>query len=219
MRLPIRPLDAEEFERKLESGDRRQGILLYNPRCPSCAACEPIRIDVDQFVPSRSQRRAFNRGERVFTVEFSATELTDEKVRLYNRHKAERDLMGTSDLIDAAGYNAFLVDSCVDSFEMQYRCEDRLVAVAIVDRAADSLSAVYTYFDPDFSHLSPGTYSIMKQVEQARRESRRYLYLGLYVEDCDAMRYKAAFFPHQRRVGGRWVDVPRPTPPARGEAR
>ncbi|MGB1698574.1 MAG: arginyltransferase [Nannocystaceae bacterium] len=209
MRLPIRPLGPTEFERKLEAGDRRQGILLYNPRCPSCQACEPIRIDVTRFAPSKSQRRAFRRGLRHLEMTITPTSLTDEKVTLYNAHKSARNLMGTSDLIDAAGYNAFLVDSCVDSFEMQYRAGDQLVAVAIVDRGERSLSAVYTYFDPAFEYLSPGVFSIMMQIDYARRRGLQYLYLGLFVEDCDAMRYKSSYLPHERRVGDRWVEFDR----------
>jgi arginine-tRNA-protein transferase len=213
MRLPIRPLGPAEFERKLAIGDRRQGILLYNPRCPSCQACEPIRIDVDKFVPSKSQRRALRRGKRHLTMTLAPTSLTEEKVALYNSHKASRNLMGTSDLIDPAGYNAFLVDSCVSSFEIQYRAGDQLVAVAIVDRGECSLSAVYTYFDPAFAFLSPGVFSIMMQIEYARREQLQYLYLGLFVEDCAAMRYKASYRPHERLIAQDWVEFDHDEPP------
>ena len=210
MRLPIRPLSPNEFDRKLDAGDRRQGILLYNPRCPTCQACEPIRIDVRRFQPTSSQRRAFRRGQRLLRMEITPTSLTDEKVALYNLHKKQRNLMGTGDLIDAAGYNAFLVDSCVDSFEMQYYLDDALVAVAIVDRSEEALSAVYTFFDPAHARLSPGVVSIMNQIELARSEGLRYLYLGLFVEDCGAMAYKASYLPHERRVNGEWVEVSDP---------
>ena len=206
MRLPIRPLGPAEFERKLAVGDRRQGILLYNPRCPDCRACEPIRIDVAKFIASKSQRRALRRGLKHLDMTIAPTSLTEEKVALYNTHKSSRDLMGASDLIDPAGYNAFLVDSCVNSFEMQYRAGEQLVAIAIVDRGERSLSAVYTYFDPAFEFLSPGVFSIMTQIEYARREQLQYLYLGLYVQQCAAMRYKASYRPHERLIADEWVE-------------
>lgn len=209
MRLPVRPLTEHEFDARLVEGDRRQGLLLYRPKCPGCAACEAIRLDVTAFKGSRTQRRILRRGNERLTVEFGKPCLSDEKVDLYNRHKQGRALLGDGDPIDAAGYSAFLVDSCVDSFEMRYRLDGKLVGVAIVDESSQALSAVYTFFDPDHAALSPGVYSIMKQAELCRERGLRYLYLGLYVSDCDAMRYKATYLPHQRRIGDRWVNFDR----------
>ena len=212
MRLPVRPLTANEFDARLDEGDRRQGLLLYRPRCPSCSACEAIRLDVRSFKGSRTQRRILRKGNERFEVEYGKPVLTEEKVELYNRHKHGRALLGDGDPIDAAGYSAFLVDSCVDSFEMRYRLDGELVGVAIVDQSNHALSAVYTYFDPGHATSSPGVYSIMKQVELCRERGLGYLYLGLYVADCDAMRYKATYLPHQRLVDGEWREFDRSGP-------
>jgi arginine-tRNA-protein transferase len=204
MRLPVRPLTPDEFEARLVGGDRRQGLLLYNPTCPSCEACQPIRLDVAQFRPSQTQRRVFRKGEAALTTEIGQPELSDEKVALYNRHKHGRKLLGEGDPIDVAGYSAFLVDTCTDTFEIRYKIDGDLMALAIVDRSSNALSAVYTYFDPIYSSLSPGVFSILKQVELARKWGLQYVYLGLYVGDCAAMAYKSAYRPHQRRIDGRW---------------
>jgi len=209
MRLPVRPLTEREFDDRLEEGDRRQGLLLYRPKCPTCAACEAIRLDVNIFTGSRTQRRILRRGNERLVVEFGKPSLTDEKVELYNRHKHGRALLGDGDPIDTSGYSAFLVDSCVDSFEMRYRLDGELVGVAIVDQSSNALSAVYTYFDPAHAALSPGVYSIMKQAELCRERRLDYLYLGLYVANCDAMRYKATYLPHQRLIGRKWVSFDR----------
>ncbi len=209
MRLPVRPLTTGEFDGRLDRGDRRQGLLLYSPTCPNCDACQPIRLDVDTFVPNRSQRRVFRRGRARISTELGQPELTDEKVALYNRHKRGRKLLGDGDPIDVAGYSAFLVDSCTDTFEMRYRVGGSLMAVAIVDRSSNALSAVYTYFDPRYAGLSPGVFSILEQAELCKRWGLRYLYLGLYVADCAAMAYKANYVPHQRLLAGRWTTVER----------
>jgi arginine-tRNA-protein transferase len=87
---------------------------------------------------------------------------------------------------------------------MRYRVGRETLGIAIVDIAEDALSAVYCYWDPKFASLSPGTYSIMKQIELCRRMGFRYLYLGLYIADCRPMAYKARFKPHQRFIDGRW---------------
>jgi arginine-tRNA-protein transferase len=106
--------------------------------------------------------------------------------------------------MDAKSYFGFLVDRCVDAFELRYYLGDELVGVAITDRGASALSAVYCHFDPRHARLSIGTYSILKQVELGLELGCAYLYLGLYIADNSHMRYKARFGPHERLVDGRW---------------
>jgi len=205
MRLPTRPLTPAEFSLRLHIGDRRQGLVLYRPSCPECRACEAIRLDLHSFRANKTQRRIQRRGRSLFEIEIGRPRLDGDRVELYNRHKIGRDLMGEGDPIDEAGYGAFLVDSCTESFEMRYYFEGRLVGAAIVDQASDALSAVYTYFDPEVGHLSPGVFSILEQLELCRARGLRWLYLGLYVADCSSMAYKARYLPHERLLDGRWV--------------
>ncbi|MEZ4429098.1 MAG: arginyltransferase [Nannocystaceae bacterium] len=205
LRVPTRMLSRREFEARLGRGDRRQGILLYRTTCASCRACEPIRIDATRFRPGKTQRRVLRRGAQALTVQIGPPQLTDEKVALYNRHKFGRGLNSDNKPIDHEGYRVFLVDTCCDSFEIRYRLGDRLIGVAVTDRGERSLSAVYFYFDPDMSDLSPGVFSILTQLELCRRWGLRYLYLGLYVAECSSMAYKATYLPHERLVDGEWV--------------
>lgn len=204
MRLPVRPLDRVEMAERLRQGDRRQGILLYRPRCPLCSACEPIRLPVREFQMSRTQRRIRNRGRRLLEVRVGRPTASATKVDLYNAHKQGRGLWVGDAPIDLDGYQEFLVETCTESFEFEYRLDGRLVGVAICDRAADGLSAVYCFYDPTLSALSLGTYSILEQIVRCREWNLPYLYLGLYVGACAAMAYKAAYVPHERLVQGEW---------------
>jgi arginine-tRNA-protein transferase len=204
LRLPARPLTRQEVSERLAAGDRRQGFLLYRPRCPTCRACEAIRIEAASFAPDRTQRRVVRRGDEAITTEIGRPQCTREKVALYNRHKIERGLLVGNELIDAVGYEQFLVETCADTIELSYRQHGRLIGVAVADRAADALSALYCFFDPDYERWSPGTYSILKQLALCRAWGLRYLYLGLYVAACAAMAYKARFLPHERLIDGTW---------------
>ncbi len=204
LRLPIHPLGPAELAERLREGDRRQGVLLYRPRCPGCQACQAIRLNVEEFRPNRTQRRIWKRGNRLLEVRLGSPEVSAERVRLYNRHKVQRRLLSGDGLIDPELYEEFLVDSCTETFELSYWLEGALVGVAITDRAADALSAVYCYYEPSLRQLSLGTFSILKQLELCREWGLRYLYLGLYVEGCETMAYKARFLPHERLVDGSW---------------
>lgn len=207
MRLPTKALRPAEFSARLAAGDRRQGLLLYRPACPMCRACIPVRLNIADFRPSRTQRRVFKRGEAVIETHIGKPRLSADRVALYNRHKVLRGLLTNDGLIRPDDYEEFLVDSCTETMEISYFHEGRLIGIAIADRADDALSAVYCFFDPDAGHLSPGTYSILKQVDLCRRWGLQYLYLGLYVADCAALSYKKNFHPQQRLVEGNWVTV------------
>jgi arginine-tRNA-protein transferase len=93
--------------------------------------------------------------------------------------------------------------------EMRYYYEDRLIGVGIVDLGERAMSSVYFYFDPDpeFGRLSPGVYSVLQEIELCRRTGREFLYLGLYVGDCDHLNYKAQYRPHERLFDGAWRRV------------
>jgi leucyl-tRNA---protein transferase len=204
LRLPLRPLRPSEFTQRLHSGDRRQGLLLYRPNCPACQACEAIRIDVDTFAADKTQRRVFRRGETTLQTAVGSPSVTAEKVALFNRHKVERGLRHDDEFTDGDAYEQFLVETCTDTIELTYRDQGRLVGVALTDRAADALSAVYCFYDLDYASSSPGVYSILKQVELCRAWGLRFLYLGFHIADCRPMRYKARYLPHERLIRGMW---------------
>jgi arginyl-tRNA--protein-N-Asp/Glu arginylyltransferase len=125
---------------------------------------------------------------------------------MYNRHKFDRGLARSDEPIDADGYVGWLVDSCMPTLEMRYYLEDHLVGVGIVDAGATALSSVYFFFDPAprWSKYSPGVYSILREIELCRETGRQHLYLGLYVEDCRHLAYKADYLPHEQWLGGAW---------------
>lgn len=205
LRMPLRALTGEELDQRLDDGDRRYGRFLYRQRCPACRACEALRVDVPAFRPSRSQRRVQRKGDARLSVEVGPVLVDEARVALFNEHESRRGLRRRPEPLTVEAYERFLVDTCADGVELRYHDGDRLVGIAVADRGATSLSAVYTYYDPDLEPLSPGTYSILAQVELCRAWKLRWLYLGLYVGACAELAYKARYLPHERRIGGVWT--------------
>lgn len=201
LRLPVRALAPEELDQRLAAGDRRTGPFLYTQRCPACHACIPLRVDAAAFTPSRTQRRV---AHAALTVEVGPRELDDERLALFDKHERERGLRAREGDVDADGYTRAFIESCADGFEVRYRQGSRLAAVALVDRGATALSAVYTYWDPALARLSPGVFSVLTQIELCRRLGLRWLYLGLWIAENRSMRYKVAYRPHERLEAGVW---------------
>jgi len=208
LRLALDPVTPAAFDRCLEQGDRRFGPLLYRPDCPECSECEALRVSVERFHPTRSQRRVARRNDGRVHVEIGAPSCTAERVLLFERHRRERGLdQGRPEAVTQDTYRFHLVESCVESLEFAYRIEGRLAAVSILDVGSVSASSVYHYFDPDFSDLSLGVYSVLRELAWCRKQSLAWYYLGLYVADCPSLSYKSAYRPHERRILGRWVAV------------
>jgi arginyl-tRNA--protein-N-Asp/Glu arginylyltransferase len=131
--------------------------------------------------------------------------VTPRRLEIYEKHKQQRGLTtGPEEPLDAALFEAFLVDRSVDAIEFRFWSAATLVGFAICDRGAVSLSAVYCAFDPDYSRLSIGTYSILKHIEFARANGLDYVYLGLHIRENAHVSYKARFLPHERLLDGAW---------------
>jgi leucyl-tRNA---protein transferase len=201
----LAPLSLDQTDTRLANSERRVGTCLYRTACPTCRACEGIRIPVREFRASKSQRRVRNRWAESGRVEVGPVSFDDEKLRLFNRHKQERGLSDPDgEGMDAPGYIGWLVNSCMLTVEMRYYFDDALVGVGVLDLGRNAASSVYFYFDPDRDDLSPGTFSALQEIEFCARTGREHLYLGLYVEQCRHLSYKDNFRPNERLIDGDW---------------
>lgn len=204
--LPLRPLTPSELDKALAEGRRRAGPLHYRTECPTCRACEPLRVPMDRFAPSRSQRRVLRRNEAEVDVSLRECRLEAPHAELYNRHKSLRGLDANSDgPLEAERLQGYFGNSGLPTGLVEYRVLGRLVAFSVVDIGATAISSVYHAFDPDESHRSLGTYSALAEMAFFGARGYRWYYLGLYVADCRSLAYKAQYLPHERLVQGHWL--------------
>ncbi len=213
LRQPLGPLSPQQFDDALALGDRRTGTLLYRPSCPTCRACEPVRLVAAELSHTRSQRRVWRKNQDI-RVEVAAASFSDEKLRLMNRHKLERGLSREGRAMSARGYTSWFLRSCTRTLEMRYLLDDKLIGLGILDVGARDMSSVYFYFDPDHADRSLGTYSVLYECAWLVKNGGRYHYLGLYAERSPHIAYKARFYPHERLIDGAWVryDAPPAAP-------
>ncbi|KAM3835086.1 arginyl-tRNA--protein transferase 1 isoform 2-T2 [Vipera latastei] len=86
------------------------------------------------------------------------------------------------------------------SFHQQYWLKAKLIAVGVIDILPKCVSSVYLYYDPDFSSLSLGVYSALREIAFTRQLHEKasdliYYYMGFYIHSCPKMRYKGQYRP------------------------
>jgi arginine-tRNA-protein transferase len=204
LRMPLEAVTPEAFEQMLGEGDRRFGPFFYRTACPSCSACEPIRVPIARFRATRSQRRVWRRNEGDVETEVVRPRVSERHLEIYNRHSFERGLARSPEKTTEKEYATHLMHTAVETREVRYSIAGKLVAFSILDFAQASASSVYHAFDPDVSDRSLGVYSVLKEIELCAARGLDWYYLGLYVGACKSLAYKAAYFPHQRRIAGAW---------------
>ena len=204
MVAPADAIDTDNYSQLIHLGFRRSGLYVYRPSCTDCKACQSLRIDVAQFKENRSQRRAQKRWAHLHT-DTHDLEFNPEHFALYQRYQKSRHTEGDMAKDDTEQYQQFLLQSRVDSFLIEFRdAQNQLVMVSLIDRLADGLSAVYTFYDTDIDYNGLGTFNVLWQISVAKRLNLPYVYLGYWVAASQKMAYKANFSAAEILIDNHW---------------
>lgn len=200
---PNQEMSTETYSCLIDHGFRRNGKHLYRPQCPSCKACVPTRVQVNNFKPNRSQQRTLQANQDL-TLQVLSNDYLDEHFDLYKNYLVSRHAdspMGESSVDD---YCEFILGSWSETKFLEFRLDGKIICMAAFDVLPQGLSAVYTFYDAALSKRSLGTLAILKLIEQAKQMQMPYLYLGYWIESCKKMSYKNKFKPTEGLINKKW---------------
>ncbi len=150
----------------------------------------PLRIDVERYELSDSQRRVLRKNDDVQVVIGDAS-IDMEKRLLFDKHKQRfRDNVPESLTDFLSPVPSFVpchtVECCV-------YYEERLIAASFFDAGAQACSSVYASFDPDVPRRSLGIFTLLHEIQYAQESGRRWLYLGYGHRENSHYDYKKNF--------------------------
>lgn len=223
---PDADMTMENFSALLKVGFRRSGAYVYRPHCPTCHACTAARIPVEDFQPNRTQKRSLRRNAHPNALKDTPQQIIatvmepamrKEQFALYRKYLSTRHTGGGMDDPSPNRYMEFLTSNWTQTEFVEFRLDEKLVAVAVMDVLSHGLSSVYTFFDPDHSKLSLGRHALLWQINEARRRKLPHLYLGYWIKNCQKMLYKQEYRPIELYLNGHWHHFERnqelPDPP------
>jgi arginyl-tRNA--protein-N-Asp/Glu arginylyltransferase len=197
--------NSEHYGWLMQQGFRRSGNDIYRPHCIACQACQSLRVPIQDFKPSRSQKRLL-KSNQLFEVRLSK-KVQENYYPLYEQYINTIHRDGSMFPASDEQFQSFTHNNITEPYYIEIWHDQVLISVAITDDIPNGLSAVYTFYHPSYRKQGLGVFSILKQIEIAAQLRREFLYLGYQIEQCSKMNYKNRYHPHQILVENQWQTV------------
>ena len=187
-------VSAERMDELWANGWRHQGILFFRYSHWPTEGIEheimPVRIALEQFEMSKSQRRVWRRNEDI-RWEISPARIDQALLEIFALHSTRFHENIPQSLTDFLG-SAPATVPC-ECLMLKALLNGRLVAASFMDQGAQDVSSSYAIFDPEFSSRGLGTLTLLKEITLARGTHRRYLYHGYATRTPSHYDYKKSF--------------------------
>lgn len=186
----------EQMDALWEKGWRHFGPIFY--RYKEAITGEgvrhvmPLRVDMDAFAPSKSQRRVLRHNNDI-EIRVKRAHLDPERQRLFDLHKMRFKDNIPNSLEDFLG-PAPQAGPCL-TVEVGGYLHGKLVAASYLDVGSTSVSSIYAFFDPEHAGRSLGTATVLWEIVVARRSGKRWYYPGYCYREPSGYDYKRHFRP------------------------
>jgi len=148
---------------------------------------QPLRVDLERFVWSKSQRRVLRKNADVHWV-FEPAQRSEAAEALFQRHKTRFTHSIPESLSSFLSPEpATLPNECL---HCRVTLADELIALSYLDLGESSSSAVYGMFEPAHSHRSLGHFTLLQEIAFSQARGDRWFYPGYATQGSSAYDYK-----------------------------
>ena len=197
---------SNEYEHLIKSGFRRSHNILYNQVCADCNLCKSIRINVNNFKLSKSNKRVLNKNKNLFTKKLSDNP-SKEQFTLFKKYLEFKHNDSEMNEMDFQDYCKMFVSKGINTKVYEYFYKGELVGCVISDFLEGSISMVYSFYSELFLKNSFGKYIILDHFRLAKDFDMDYVYLGYWVEGSSKMEYKNSFNSSEVLIDNKWTII------------
>lgn len=192
-------LAPAELDRYLARGWFRMGQVIFTTRFIFFDArlytCIWLRLPLADYQPAKRLRKLVRRNEARFRVEYGPLDINAEKEKLYLRYTIDRDRFGADNLrLSLLGYDD---QNIYNTWESRVYDGERLIAFSFFDLGKTSMESISGVYDPDYARHSLGMYTMLLEIDFARRRGMTHYYPGYIVPGYPPFDYKTRIGPDQ----------------------
>lgn len=151
--------NAEDIEKCLKRRNRNNKITLEDRITIKEPSKNKLEIKlIRSWPPSIEFVNSLNEEHSIYAKYQMA--IHNDSAMECNMEQFKRFLCSSP--FDSSKYSNGTLDIGYGSFHQQYRINDKLIAVGVIDILNNCVSSVYFFYDPDYCFLNLGTYSALK---------------------------------------------------------
>lgn len=151
----------------------------------------PLRIRLSEFRLSKSQLRVLKRNDDL-TISIEPISITTEVEALFHRHKQRFKQHPTESIYTFVSEYPEL-EPC-ETLQQSIRTQDgKLLSAGFFDVGENSLSGIYTAFEPTETRRSLGIFTMLKEIEFAIENGKEFYYQGYCYSGRSFYDYKKRF--------------------------
>ncbi len=188
-------VSPESMDELLLLGFRHFGNHFFRNACLSCNECRGIRLELDQFHPSKSQKRVLSKNSDLKTTVtiVQPNHEVRELVNLWQRNRETKNNWSPRPFEQDEFEIAFQTLGPSSKMLLVRDSQNKLLAVSMLDKGLRCGNSIYACFHPDYEKRSLGTYTLLKEIEYLKEENCSFHYLGHYNSKSASLSYKIKF--------------------------
>ncbi len=194
--VEMQPLHPAIFDDYMEEGWRLLGHSIVRHNFSVCRGkmCRtiPLRIRLDGFEFSKSQRRLIRKAEHL-NVRYGPIKLTQAKAQLFSLHAIKRFEERRPESITSF-LNLNSHREPVTGMEFFVSGANGVpLACSFIHLGEESVSGTYCFYNPSEGKHSFGTYTMLLEIAKAQELGKKYYYHGYVYDVPSQFDYKLNF--------------------------
>lgn len=151
----------------------------------------PLRVRLDRFRPSKSQRRCLRRNADL-ECDIKPAEVTPEIEELFLAHRTRFANDAPYSLYDFLSYEPATLPT--PGLMLEVRDGDELLAASYFEVGETTVSSLYGMFLPGHEKRGLGIFTLLKEIEYGLENQKHYFYPGYAYEG-------ESFYDYKKRLG------------------